>query len=368
MTANSSESWSCKRKSPGLPGGIYEIHLGKTTMTLRRDYRQALNFYLQILVAQNKSKHTLINYQQDLLRFLHWYQIRYQLSLKKLNPKVINEYQYFLTHGGPITPLQNWQMRWQRFLQKRWKNPTPELPRILKKQTLSPNSRRRNMSSLQNFFNVLVESSYFKKQLQQNPIRPNLHRIRVKETDITSTLVLSPKDWEALNETTWKPKDRLLIHLLYFGGLRLSELAALKMGSLDIQNGVLDFARKGGKRHRLKLHNASTIITLWSAYVQQMPESCRQEGSPLLRGQKGKFLTPRALAKKIRLLLGKAGLNPRLGPHSFRKGCATTLYQQTRDLLYVRDYLNHSDAKVTQTYIDEIGITGFTAHTPSAEI
>ena len=41
-----------------------------------------------------------------------------------------------------------------------------------------------------------------------------------------------------------------------------------------------------------------------------------------------------------------------LTPHSFRKACATNLYEQTKDLLFVRDYLNHSDAKVTQTYIE----------------
>ena len=40
-------------------------------------------------------------------------------------------------------------------------------------------------------------------------------------------------------------------------------------------------------------------------------------------------------------------------PHSFRKACATELYMKSKDLLYVRDYLNHKDAKVTQTYIDK---------------
>jgi len=43
----------------------------------------------------------------------------------------------------------------------------------------------------------------------------------------------------------------------------------------------------------------------------------------------------------------------KLTPHSFRKAFATQLYLKTKDLLYVRDYLHHSDAKITQTYIDK---------------
>ena len=51
-------------------------------------------------------------------------------------------------------------------------------------------------------------------------------------------------------------------------------------------------------------------------------------------------------------ILKKSCLPANLTPHSFRRACATNLYIETRDLLLVRDYLNHHDAKVTQTYID----------------
>ena len=51
-------------------------------------------------------------------------------------------------------------------------------------------------------------------------------------------------------------------------------------------------------------------------------------------------------------ILTKSGLPSELTPHSFRRACATNLYIETKDLLFVRDYLNHHDAKVTQTYID----------------
>ena len=55
---------------------------------------------------------------------------------------------------------------------------------------------------------------------------------------------------------------------------------------------------------------------------------------------------------RITNILKKCNLPEELTPHSFRRACATNLYIETKDLLLVRDYLNHHDAKVTQTYID----------------
>ena len=319
-------------------------------MGLKPKYKRPLEFYFQVLSTQNKSPHTLLSYRQDLKRFLEWYQGHYNLPLKALTPQMINEYQYFMAHGEAPPRPKGWKVRLKGLFKKNWGKKNPSL----KMDPLGPNSRRRNMSSIKSFFDILVESAYFKGQLKQSPLRPHLHRIQVKETDITPTEVLGPRDWEKLDETIWKTKDRLLIHLLYFGGLRLSELTHLKEDSLDLETGVLTFARKGGKRHRLKLWMGHLICELWESYLEKK----EVEGEALFMGRWGRGISPRGLSKKIQVLLKKCGLNKKLGPHSFRKGCATALYQKTHDLLYVRDYLNHSDAKVTQTYIDEIGITG----------
>ena len=64
-------------------------------------------------------------------------------------------------------------------------------------------------------------------------------------------------------------------------------------------------------------------------------------------------ISTRGMYGRISRILKRAGINSKgLGPHSFRKACATNLYIQTKDILLVRNYLNHKDAKVTQTYIE----------------
>ena len=330
-------------------------------MALDAEYEKALDFYLNIISAQNKSKHTIVAYRQDLRRFLSWYQLRYGLSLVDLTPQMINEYQQFMAHGTPMRPLSGLKISLKRLIHRKGKKKTDQRSLIdfLAHTALGVNSRRRNMSGLHNFFNILLESSYFKNKMSANPVRLGLHRIKVKETDITPTAVLDAKSWRVLNNKTWKTDERLLIHLLYFAGLRLSEAVALKASSLDLRKGVIDLMRKGGKRHRLKIYKeGKTVISLWRLH-------CSKQGlkkdSPLLSGRGGRAISPRGLSKKIAKILKKANLDSKLGPHSFRKGCATALYKESKDLLFVRNYLNHTDAKVTQTYIDEMGITGLTS-------
>ena len=133
------------------------------------------------------------------------------------------------------------------------------------------------------------------------------------------------------------------------GGLRIREAATLKFSDFNPETETLTFIRKGGSRHHLALdHFKELFIELERVRVRQIVSS-----DYVFAGQKdGKPLTSRALYGRIKKYLRQAGLGAGLAPHSFRKGCATNLYQKTRDLLFVRDYLNHQNALVTQTYIE----------------
>ena len=73
----------------------------------------------------------------------------------------------------------------------------------------------------------------------------------------------------------------------------------------------------------------------------------------LFQNKEGRPYSLKTFYNQIMKIIERAEVTPGISPHSFRKACATNLYIKTLDLLYVRDYLNHSDAKVTQTYIDK---------------
>ena len=240
-----------------------------------------------------------------------------------------------------------------------------EISQTTMSKNLSPSSRRRKISALSQFYSYLVADEVFGKKLIVNPVNSILHNVRLKDVDIQHTVRLSRDEFEVLIEKNWRPREQLILHLLFWGGLRLAELTRLKKDSLNSETQTLTLVRKGGSVHKLKIEHFSRIEFLWNRYLQGMKQYSLNNGdenkseylfaSKLHLLSSSRAITERAMVNIIQNCFKKANiLNRGLSPHSFRKGCATELYFKTKDLLYVRDYLNHQDAKVTQTYIDMI--------------
>ncbi|MCR9205962.1 MAG: tyrosine-type recombinase/integrase [Halobacteriovoraceae bacterium] len=294
--------------------------------------------FLNYLKLSNRSERTIESYDRDLRIFIKWCRFNNILRLESVKPKHLSLYQDYLSTGGEI--------------KKRGLNLVKTQKIKLLDKPLAVSSRRRHFSTLKNFFAYLLERFPKKKWIpfsgfSKNPVLAKIHAIRLKDSDVQHTSLLKEKDWEKLQELRLKPKDRLFLSLMYWGGLRLSEVKNLTIDQFDFETKALDLHRKGGKRHRLYLIDDHKILHLWDKVSSQ----CR--GPYLFTwGITNRPLSRRAAFKKVKLLFKKAGLGPELTPHSLRKACATRLYQQTKDLLFVRDYLGHSDAKVTQTYIE----------------
>lgn len=304
-----------------------------------------LDLYLKNCALLNKSARTIQNYRADLMAFIEWHESKYSGDLSKVRASTIEDYQNFLTYGGQISGRKTWLERLFRFIKRSRIISTGKL-----RSPLSVNSRRRHLSSLKNFFDYLKQSHEERGRLfKLNPVKPKLHAILVKDVDISHTKYLRPTDWELIFEKTWRTKERLILYLLYFGGLRLHEICLLKKEYFNRKSGTITFPRKGGKIHTLKLKNSDAIFDQLDFWFKDRP----QETNYLFQGSKRSALSVRAMSSLIRTMISRAGIGGEITPHSFRKSCATNLYLNTKDLLYVRDYLGHSDASVTQTYIDK---------------
>jgi|GEM_PF-2856222 len=256
-------------------------------------------------------------------------------------------------------------------------------------QTLGVASRRRRLSNIKSLFAFLQEHFQDYQDpsgislYQQSPVRKKLHQIKLKDKDQIPTVTMRFEDFTILNESVVKVSDRLMIHLLFCAGLRLNELRTICWRDWDPEAGVLTFIRKGGDRHALKIYQSNNIPELksfflrhfdlsFSTFTTQNQQILRDEGLAILyeryqntaifKGHHHKMFSERGLYGHLMALIRRAQRHPHyqgskkirsgLTPHSFRKGCATWLYQETKDLLLVRDYLNHKDAKITQSYID----------------
>ena len=309
--------------------------------------RAHLEDFLSNCRQMNRSPRTLVNYKSDLEKFLGWYESsKPGRPLHKVDVRVISSYKAWMGgEGEGFSEKPSLVSRlWRRlFAEKDSQIPSP-LP-----SPLAVTTRKRNLSVLKNFFEFLKQSHEEKGKLfRSNPIKDKLHSLRLKDADVFHTPMLTREDWAKVEENIWRPRERLMLCLLYYGGLRLSELSHLKAASFDSKSRGITFERKGGKVQTLFPEEAEKIFDRLEYWLDR--RLVRSEW--LFPGKGGRPITSRALYNTVTRILRRSGV-PLATPHSFRKARATELYLKTKDLLRVRDYLGHSDAKVTQTYIDE---------------
>ena len=333
----------------------------------KEKHKKWLNEYLDNLKRGNKSEVTILNYRHDLEKYIQWYEQLFSGHLNKAQAHTIGLYKAYLDGEAKAIPIKR-PNPIEKLIQKFWPllrnpfrsrkvptNPSPvwgfidqEKKKGTKKK-LSVNSKRRHLSSIKNFYEFLKQANEDINNLfPSNPVKSKIHNIKLKDEDVENTTLLTKDDWNALIEAIYRPHERLIVYLLYYGGLRLAELTHLRIENFNRQNDTLKFVRKGGSIHILKLQNAFTIFQLLDVHISTRKYS----GEWVFSNRFGNPFTTKTMYNIIMRIFTKASLSDKLTPHSFRKACATNLYRKTKDLLKVRDYLNHTDAKVTQTYIE----------------
>lgn len=140
--------------------------------------------------------------------------------------------------------------------------------------------------------------------------------------------------------------DRVILELLYGGGLRVSELCGLKVGDLELAEGLARVLGKGGKERVVPVGEASVMAV--RAYLELRGGPGR--GEPLLLGRRGGPLQPRAVQRMLKDRLRAAGLPMDLSPHKLRHACATHLLANGADLRHVQEQLGHASLSTTQIY------------------
>ena len=322
-----------------------------------------LQNYLQNLRRLNKSEHTIRNYRADILKFFQWMEHQEHLKIEKVNGETIGKYREFLSSGGNVYReiIRNADnpgiifLLWFKFIiGKAFFKKRTEKYLLFFQDPMSVSSRRRHLSSLKNFFEYLKEfHEDTSDKFLKNPVKSKIHAITLKEVDVTPTTMIQKEDFKKIEERTFRTSERLILHLLYYGGLRLSELCELKISNFDRASKTITFNRKGGYVHTLVIQKEDLIFKNLDFYigVNEFNKIF------LFQTKQGKSYSPKAMYNKIIKIIERAipdnAVTTKITPHSFRKACATELYLKSKDLLFVRDYLNHKDAKITQTYIDK---------------
>ena len=150
-------------------------------------------------------------------------------------------------------------------------------------------------------------------------------------------------------------RDRAVLELLYATGMRVSELAELPLGAIDLEQRVCLVFGKGSKERIVPMGGPAARAL--DQYLRDVrPRLERAASKPQARGRvflnaRGGALSRQAVWTIVRTACRRAGLEERrVSPHTLRHSFATHLLEGGADLAAVQELLGHADISTTQIY------------------
>ncbi len=145
--------------------------------------------------------------------------------------------------------------------------------------------------------------------------------------------------------TGWR--DRLVMELLYGGGLRVSELSGLNYGQVDFEGGFARVLGKGNKERLCPLGRvAMAVLVKWRREFAR--SSCAD--APVVVNARHERLRAREIQRLLKRHLSLADLPADITPHKLRHSYATHLLNAGADLRLVQELLGHVSLATTQIY------------------
>jgi len=217
----------------------------------------------------------------------------------------------------------------------------------LKDKGMSVSSICRHLAAIKAFYRFLVKERF----LQVDP----------------TILVESPKMWKKIPDALSldeveallaQPntrelqgiRDKAILETMYATGMRVSEVAGLKMDSVNLDAGFLRCVGKGNKER---------VIPLGRKAIASIQRYCLNSRALLLKGKSSEYLFVSRLGKKmsrqiiwkmIKRYARQAGIRKAIRPHILRHSFATHLLERGADLRSVQEMLGHANISTTQIY------------------
>jgi integrase/recombinase XerD len=195
-----------------------------------------------------------------------------------------------------------------------------------------------------------------------------LFTVRILTEDV-STLLETPKKWQTLPTTLhlteveamlaapqpgepFYTRDKAILEMLYATGLRVSELAGLRVKDLNLTVGYVRCLGKGSKERIVPI--GTQAIQAVHEYLGSLRQTLLGEGSPieaLFLTRTGKPMDRTNIWRLVSRYAGLAGIHLPVGPHTLRHCFATHMLEGGADLRIVQELLGHADVATTQIYI-----------------
>ena len=263
--------------------------------------------FLQFLEHEKRySVHTLKSYSTDLEQFIQFLSSEFQVNtVKNVN------FQF----------VRSWIAK-------------------LLSNNISARSVNRKITTLKTYFRFLLKENMIKQSPMQKIISP-------KTSKRLPVFVEEIKMDELLNEIDFgkgflAQRNRLILELFYFTGIRLSELINLKNKDIDFSNSTILVL---GKR------NKERLIPLTFDILSKIKKLNTSNKSPFLfTTEEGKQISTKQVYRLVNKYLSMVTSLDKKSPHILRHTFATHMLNNGADINAIKELLGHANLSATQAY------------------
>ena len=212
---------------------------------------------------------------------------------------------------------------------------------------IQPRSQARILSGIRSFYHFLVMEDYITQdpsELLESP-QTGKHLPDVMTVEEIDTLI------GAIDRTSREgQRNRAILETLYSCGLRVSELCALRLSDLYLDEGFIKVEGKGNKQRLVPI--SPKAVKELRNYFPDRNEGLIKPGYEdyVFISRFGKNISRIMVFHIIKELAGMTGIKKTISPHTFRHSFATHLLEGGANLRAIQCMLGHESIGTTEIY------------------
>lgn len=211
--------------------------------------------------------------------------------------------------------------------------------------SVSTRTVNRKLSSLKSYFKFLLKEGILIENPMQKVLPPkSSKRLPVFIDEGAMNILLDEIEF---GEDFNGKRDKLIIELLYFTGMRLNELINIKIEDLNFVKKTIKILGKRNKERILPLN--FKIVNRIEDYMVMRNEENTQENYLFITNS-GKKLYEKFVYRVVNSYLGMVSTINKKSPHILRHTFATHMLNNGADLNAIKEILGHANLSATQIY------------------
>lgn len=293
------------------------------------------DFLEHLEIERNRSRATINNYRFYLARFVLWAAEHRVASPGAVSGEIIRQYRLWLNR---LTDARG--------------------------ESLKKNTQNYHLIALRSFLKYLAKRDVStlapeKIELMKMPER----QVEFLDGEELERLLAAPAKLD--ESSVLAKRDQAILATLFSTGLRVSELANLKIEEVNLnkstKNDLVEFTVRGkgrklrvvflspDARERLRSylelrHDVSPYLLIRHDRANKKHQTVRE------KKEGGAPLTPRSIERIVRRYAKVAGITKKVSPHTLRHSYATDLMRGGANLRDVQEMLGHASITTTQVY------------------